>query len=630
MSEPPTPLLRRLEPLLLALGGLLLGVLLAAATVGFEVSSLARELPGFDNDDYRHAVYLHDQVHRALLDGRLTLDDPDQLVPVGDHPVGRAGGNVLEMLLSGAFRLVAPWPLWLSLGALAWIPLNLLAFLPLGRRLWPGRPEVVLSAAAAWALYPPLLGQIAAGRLTQVALLGLPLAVLGLLQLVERGGGRAVLLCAAGVALTGLGYWYYAVFLAFTAPVFWAWGAWSRGGGRAALRPVLLDLLRAAGASLLLVLPVLLVVLYERYGHGAGYGKPLSAEHASPDFADALRLSGEQARHVRGWLPPVLLGGAVLSLWRGRRRPLWLGALGVCLLFALGPGQHLGAHLWLLPSWPVWRFWPGMDAMNHPERWLAVGGVFLVLLAAEGLARLPRPASLLALLLPLGVLHEGHRAGQLPLGGWQLQVPAVWQDLAESEPATGTRGAVVVLPIGRSQGTCAFQPFVGRPLLGGMVENQPWFLPPQWVEFVQQSPLLTSLWALGTGRDHSPVLYQADLDQLRGAGFDTVLLDQDKWSAVVEAQRVPVRQRLEALLGPAEHQDDSGAWWRLPETGGQPGPLPEPAYAFQLNGPPGEDPKGRQGAHPEPPRDSAGTRPGPGDAGPLDPPPRRPAGDLPR
>lgn len=614
----------------MALGGLLLGLLLAGATVGFEVSSLARELPGFDNDDYRHAVYLHDQVHRALGEGRLALDDPDQLVPVGDHPVGRAGGNVLEMLLSGAFRLVAPWPLWLSLGALAWIPLNLLAFLPLGRRLWPARPLLSLSAAGAWALYPPLLGQIAAGRLTQVALVGLPLAVLGLLELVERGGRKAVLLCAAGTALLGLGYWYYAVFLAFVAPVFWAWGAWQRAGGVAGLRPeglrpVLLDLLRAAGASLLLVLPVLLVVLYERYGHGAAYGKPLSAEHASPDFADALRLSGEQARHVRGWLPPVLGLGALLGLARGRRRPLWLGALAVCLLFALGPGQHLGEHLWLLPSWPVWRWLPGMDAMNHPERWLAVGGIFLVLLASEGIARLPRPAQLLGLLLPLGVLHEGHRAGQLPLGGWQLQVPAVWQDLAETEPAAGTRGAVIVLPIGRSQGTCAWQPFVGRPLLGGMVENQPWFLPPQWVAFVAESPLLTSLWALGTGQDHRPVLYQADLDQLRAAGFDTVLLDQDKWSAVVEAQRVPVRQRLESLFGPAAHSSESGAWWRLPETGGEAGPLPEPAYEFQLNGPPGEDPKGSQGPRQGPPGGSA-ERPDPG-GGPAGSPPRRPAGD---
>lgn len=569
---------------------LALGVVLAVWATGFDASAPGRHLLGTLNDDALHAVHLHDQVHTALADGRLTLADPDQFVPFGDHTVGHNGGNVLEALVTGALRLGLPWPSWWSLGVLAWIPLNLLAFLPLGRGLWPRAPVVTLGLAAAWSIYPPFLGQMDAGRLTQVALVGLPLAVLGLLRLVEDGGRAGQVLTAVGLTLTGLGYWFYAVFLLWLVPLFWLHGARHRGGLRAHFPAIFAPLLRAAGLTLALVGPFVLIVLYERFGHGASYGASLSAEVASPDFRDAVRLDGELSGHVRGWLPLTLAGGMLLGLWRGRRRALWLGGALVCVVFALGPGQHVGEHMWLLPSWPVWRFVPGMDAMNHPERWLAVFALFALVLSGEGLARLGRGGLVGALVLPIGVAWAGVQAGHVPFGGWQLQVPAVWQDLAEASPAEGSRGAVIVLPIGRSQSACAYKPFVRRPLLGGMVENQPWSLHPDWVDFVSHSPLLVSLWALGTGQDHTVPVVQDDLDRLRAAGFDRVLLDQKFWGAVFEAQRVPVVQRLDAAFGPAAHSDSSGAWWWLPSEGSA-GPAPDLGYTFQLNGPPGEDPK---------------------------------------
>ncbi|MEC8425600.1 MAG: hypothetical protein VX000_17560, partial [Myxococcota bacterium] len=364
--------------LALALG--LVGALLAAGP-GF--AGLTEALPGYENDDSRNAVYLHHQVHEALMDGRLDLSDPHQFFPTGTPLLQLHGGNILEFIVSGIARSLLPWPLWLSVAALAWIPLNLMAFVPLGLRLWERRGPA-LAAATAWAMLPVLTGQIAAGRLTQVALIGLPIAVLGLLDVAERGGRRAWLLAGVGMALTGMGYWFHAQFLVLLTP-FFAWRAVRTRG----LRPASLDLGSAAVVTLLLVSPWMLAVAWPRVMGTWTPQPPMTAEFMSPVFADALQLSGSQPRGLQGWLPGVVAVGALLGLWRGHRRALWLSCALVCTIFALGPAQDIGGTRWLLPSFPLWRWVPGFDRMLHPDRWLEVGGLFFVLLAGEGLARLP-------------------------------------------------------------------------------------------------------------------------------------------------------------------------------------------------------------------------------------------------
>ena len=138
-----------------ASAGLILGLVLAGLTAGAEVADLSQALPGFENDDSRNAVYLHHQVHDALRTGRFDLSDPDQLFPAGTPLLQLHGGNILEFVVSGITRALLPWPTWLSVAAMAWIPLNLLAFLPLGLRLWK-RPGAALAGAAAWTMSPVL------------------------------------------------------------------------------------------------------------------------------------------------------------------------------------------------------------------------------------------------------------------------------------------------------------------------------------------------------------------------------------------------------------------------------------------------------------------------------------------
>ena len=105
--------------------------------------------------------------------------------PWGFDRAASDGGNSLEMVVSGWLRQWLPWPGWLSYSALAWIPLNTLAFYP-----WvaPLGADARARSGAGLGHPAPTLGQMAALRLTQVVLIGLPIATPGLLR-IRRGEG---------------------------------------------------------------------------------------------------------------------------------------------------------------------------------------------------------------------------------------------------------------------------------------------------------------------------------------------------------------------------------------------------------------------------------------------------------
>ncbi|MCK6520581.1 hypothetical protein L6R49_03980 [Myxococcota bacterium] len=604
-----------------ALAALGLGVALWLPVMGPGITQLSARLPVRENDDTNGAIYLHHAFHDAVLEGRLSLRDPDQLLPAGYDRLRADGGNSVEMIVSGLLRLVLPWPTWFSVAHLIWIPLNLLAFLPLGLHLW-GRLGPSLAAGAAWSVLGPTLGQIEASRLTQVALFALPLAALGLLRVAEEGGRRAIVLAGVGVALLGLSYWFYGLFLALVAPGFLAWGLTRRPG-----RALVEDYARAAAICLGVLAPALLAIAWPSLTGGWAPGAILSSEWASPVFPDALQLSGAQERHVRGALPWVTLPGVAWSLWRGERRALWLGLTALCFVFAMGPAQDLGGQRWLLPYYPIWRFVPGFDRMNHPERWLALGGMFLIVLAADGAAR-TKPW--LVWLLPLGVLAQSQAAGVTPLPTWAFHAPEHWRAVAEGPP-----GGVITLPLGQASRACAYQHVHGRALLGGMVEGLPPMLPPAHVAFVEGNGLLTQLLSLSRGQDAALDLRQDDLDALRAAGLSMVVLDNPSAQRARRLGGIDLKGRLSAAFGPPVVEGADGALWHLPETGapgaaptagvklielGPAGPPPTaaeqgPAASGPPRGPPQGAPQGPPQGSPQPSR--------------LGPPPPNPPGASP-
>ena len=532
------------------------GLLMAAAVAG--PGGIGEQIPGYFNTDAAGALYLHDAFYRAISEGRWPGIDPDQLFPVGTPLWALNGGNSLEMALSALLRPLLGWPAAYGASALLWIPLNLLAFLPLGRHLW-GRTGPALAAGAAWVIFPPTIGELAAGRLTQVVGVGLPLAVLGLLRISERSRRGDLWLAAAGIALTGLGYWYYALFLVLLLPVFFLHGRAHRPAPRLAA-----DLALAALLGGLLAAPFALPALLPHLG-GAAPAPPIDPSRASPFFDNALKVVGEQPRQLIGWLPLAWVGGALVTLAWGRRQGLWLAAGGLCVLFALGPATRIGGGAFWLPYALLWQHVPLLDRLTHPGRWLGVGGLFLVVAASDGLAR-RWPAALWA--LPVAGLLQLWSGPNLPLGAWRLELPAVWREAAAGQ------GALIVVPVLKSPLTCRWQSQARRPLLGGMVEEQPWAWPAEFRAFVQDNTLLMDLWALGEGQDRAVNPYAADLATLREAGFTGVLLDMESWSRVPAARGVPVLERLSAALGDPDFADPSGALWTLHPEGlaGEPPP----------------------------------------------------------
>ena len=207
-----------------------------------------------------------------------------------------------------------------------------------------------------------------------------------------------------------------------------------------------------------------------------------------------------------------------MSLVFGTRTRLWLLLGGLCVIFSLGPGQRLAGEVWAMPYWLLCKGVPGLARMFHPDRWMLIGGLFIAIMSVNGLASV-RPR--LTVLIPFGLVLQLWWRGTLPMGGWTPVGPEHWTRLAQEKD----RDAVIVFPLHGSQLVSQYQRIHGRPLFGGMVEDQPWAHPKEWSDYEQLSPLLRSLRALSYGREVPINWRESDVSKLREAGFGWVVFD---------------------------------------------------------------------------------------------------------
>ena len=154
-----------------------------------------------------------------------------------------------------------------------------LAFLPLGLRIWERRGPAI-AAGITWSIMPPVLEQMAAGRLTQVCMVGIPLAIAGILGVVEEGRKKDIWMAGLGMALTAFGYWFYALFILALCPFFIGHGLKHRQ-----FKPMFKDLLRAAGITAAVVLPLALHVFWPKTS-----AKPIPSPNGSQKTAADRRV----------------------------------------------------------------------------------------------------------------------------------------------------------------------------------------------------------------------------------------------------------------------------------------------------------------------------------------------------
>lgn len=236
-----------------------------------------------------------------------------------------------------------------------------------------------------------------------------PLALLTLRRVLERGSGRAYGAFFVVSALVLLSDWYNALYVLVGGAVLWAHRFVTAPGERPSL-------LRRTGALAALVPPLALVLAWTLapvLAREAGTLRSPLAEQAAYSV-DALNvllphpyhplwgpLTAERLEALPGnvfektaflgWALPLAL--AVLA-WRQRRdaalRP-WLLLFAVFLLLALGPAlQWAGRSLLPLPGAWLGQV-PGFAGSRAPGRYMVVAALALGVLAALLVARQRRP-----------------------------------------------------------------------------------------------------------------------------------------------------------------------------------------------------------------------------------------------
>ncbi|MEC7987910.1 MAG: hypothetical protein VX278_22270 [Myxococcota bacterium] len=568
--------------------------------IGEDYGQLANEIPGEPNDDGFNAIYLHHMVHDALRNGRFDLSDPNQLYPIGFPQASTNGGNSLEMIASGLLRFFYAWPKWFGLSHYIWIPLNTLSFVVLGRYLWQNWYGSI-AAGLTWSILPFTIEFMRFGRLTQTVQFGLPIATLGFLLLVEKGGRRAVWALGLGMIMCAWSYWFFAIFMVVLSPIFLIYGSNKRDSHR-----IQKEIQTGAFLFFVGITPLLLMV-YAPVLQGKDMPKaPVSTAAISPLFPDALRLFGEGATLISDVVPITLIACLLVGFWKAKRRILWLSLTFVSFFFAMGPALKAQGMIWIFPYYYLWKGVPTLNRLLHPERWLLVGGLFLVVLSMDGLVRWSKrnhALKILVLCLPLCLLYELNTKETLPLKTWKFNVPEVWKILAAEE-----EGGIISVPVMNSQLNSRYQPFHGKPLLGGMVENQPWNYPKPYMEFVQGNGLLMALFALSKDAPKPFEVYAEDLEELREKGFRYIVYDKASWdrlsyhkvmwNQIQRNQSRHIRYLKDALGEPAYTTTDGDFIWYLP-SGGKKGRGPAAGGSIRSIGPHDDIPEDELPFHPK-------------------------------
>ena len=571
----------------------MLSLLFTFLVIGETNIQLEHSIPGIPNDDAFQSIYLHNMVHQSIFDGNIVFWDSMQFFPYGYHVPSTNGGNYLEMFASGILRMCAPWPNWYGYAHFIWIPINILCFVPLGVYLWRSK-SLAFSIGCAWATLPYTLSFISYGRLTQSVQFAIPLALLGFLHMKERQSGKTPFILGLSLALCAWSYWYFAIFLLLLSPFFLIPTAIQNG-----VHTTAKQFLTTLFVMLLCIAPLCIMVYYPLT---LGYSlppPPISTLSISPIFPDAIRLFGDpQTENILWTLFPIPIWiFALLGTLKGHRKKTWLGLSCTCILFSMGPALLYNGLIWFLPYYPFWKTIPLLDRLLHPDRWLLIGGIFICILTGEGYwfmtQKLPwkrvKMITLYAsMLIPIWSILEARHKGELPIQTWEQTVPSIWKE------AKKETGGLIIVPIMRSQRSTQFQHVHQRPILGGMVENQPWTYSTKFKGMMEGNGLIMDLFSRNDGNAKDLYVFQADIDELVELGYTQILFSQDDWNHLnhPQTQRMDMIRILTKAFGEPVFTSKTGdAIWNIPKKGKK-GRSPAAGSSIQNIGPADPVPEG--------------------------------------
>ncbi|MCB9760600.1 MAG: hypothetical protein H6739_12230 [Alphaproteobacteria bacterium] len=494
------------------------------------------------------------------------------------HPWGKdiyahTGANVLDAVLAVPLRAALGPVLGYNAFVLLGMAFNAWAWTRLARA-FTDDPVAIGVTAVLFATSPYILYEVAEGRPTQAILGLLPLFWLQVWRAGLQPGLRAPLFAGVLLALNGLMYWFYAFFGGI---VCLAHGlvriAWppEGAGGRAA---VLARHALIAGVALALVAPFALPLamraatasdtvpgLLDVDQWGLVQIPPVTAEGFRIGVYTWQPLLGQSGffmldeqgaelftpvHEMVGGLELLVLLAGVAVARRVDRRALLAMTLAAALL-ALGPLLVVGGLWYPNPVYIVLvklvgflrrLWWPGRAwALGTIGVW-AFGAIVLGWLGQR--QRWAQAAAAVGLVLWTGVRH--HQRELLPFPLWDPTIPAGYRCLAEGPP-----GAIIELPYAWNQAHVYYQTAHGRPILGGMIEDNPLFSPPESRELREHNTFLRALLAYDPQATTLPPWTDEDKQAVYDLGYRYVVLQKAAYG-LGEAESPLVRRARETHL----------------------------------------------------------------------------------
>jgi hypothetical protein len=449
-------------------------------------------LLGSDHIDMWGTHWFYWMFEERLLRGEPFAHTDLLFYPWGKDVYLHTGGNVVDALLALPFR----WTLGDTQGYNAFA-VSILLSNGVGAGWLVHRlgatTTASLVAGVLGTLQPYPLVELSEGRLTQ-AILIFPALFLSEWILLFGDASRARALRAAGwLALTGLIYWYYALFCgalaALTAGIQWIESR--RGGDSVPWKRILMVAAVALVAVLPLAWPMLSALgsdsvpgLLAVDGWSLSHWEPTTREGYEMGleaFSPWSLSTGTWYLHQEQlqFLSPVrsifvsTLTLAVIGLFYAPARWRWSFLAGAALLIILAMGPALSAD----HSNPVYvvmaKLFPPLQRLWWPGRALGILSLWMLPLIGWALSSLGASWKTgLVGLCTVGVLSaELERTELTPIPSTSLHVPDIVRCMANGS------GAIIDLPYGSRPERLLYQTVHGRARLGGMLESNPVFVP---------------------------------------------------------------------------------------------------------------------------------------------------------
>ncbi len=540
------------------LRGLVLAFVLAV--FGSRITDLHEAFLGIEYVDHYGTQWFYWFFERAVREGEWPGHTDLFFYPWGKDIFGHTGANLLDAALAVPFRMlfggVLGYNLFVLMGlALSgWAAWDLLREVRVGERSLDHLSHGV--GALLLALGPYVLFETVEGRPTQ-SILALPLLfVAWVWRSGTRRGWKAPVIAGLLLALCGYQYWYYALFGGLVALGHGLARAWSPPEGAGTQAAVLARHVLMAFVAAVAVLPAAIPLVQQASAgdtpgllHVAAWDlletPPVTVEGIHVGLFLWQPLAGSSGflvqnpdggevflRHAE-FLPAIswVLVPLGLLAFSKRDRRTWLAMAAVGLLISFGPVFLLGQQV--LPN-PVYIAFVKLVSVVQRLWWPARAYAFVAILfgmaSAAGLAwlrlRLSTRAWLGALVFSVAAWGVSlNRALLLPFPSWDATVPAGYRCLAE-----GPEGAIVELPYAWTQAHLYYQTVHGRPMLGGMIENNAVFTPEEATELYEDNTWVKRLRSLArVEREAEDTWDEADGEAMRELGYRYVVVQKDAY-----------------------------------------------------------------------------------------------------